>query len=187
MADHNIPDLPAAAPVAHLFPILGGQSLLSIGRLCDASCEAHFTANTVSILLSTKLILSGQHDLTTRLVPTVTPTGIATEQALLVNHTTKPAELIAFAHTTLFSPSLSMLQTALDKGFLTNIPGLRPAMLCHHPPQSVATINVHLDQCCQNLHPTPNPPAELPLLSVNPTNPTYPADLNAASNDASQP
>jgi hypothetical protein len=59
-------------------------------------------------------------------------------------------------------------------------------MLCHHPPQSVATINVHLDQCCQNLHPAPNLPAELPLLSVNPTNPTYPADLNAASNDASQ-
>jgi hypothetical protein len=92
----------------------------------------------------------------------------ANEHALLVNNTTKPAELVAFAHTALFSPSLSTLQTALDKGFLTNLPGLTPATLRRHPPQSIATIKGHLDQRRKNLRPTPKPPVELPLLSVFP-------------------
>jgi hypothetical protein len=181
MADLDIPDLPAAAQVAHLFPALGGQSLLSIGQLCDAGCEANFTARTVSILLGPKLILTSQRDPITRLwtVNTVTPTPHDPEQALLVNHTTKPAELVAFAHAALFSPALSMLQTALDKGFITHLPGLTPATLRPHPPQSVATIKGHLDQHHQNLRPTTKPPTELPLLSVDPA--TADADTDAAT------
>ncbi len=34
------------------------------------------------------------------------------------------AELVAFAHATLFSPMLQTLEQALNKGFLTNFPGL---------------------------------------------------------------
>jgi hypothetical protein len=40
-----------------------------------------------------------------------------------------PADLKAFAYAALFSPALSTLAIALEKGFLTNFPGLTPALL----------------------------------------------------------
>ncbi len=57
-----------------------------------------------------------------------------------------PAELVAFAHATLFSPALSTLQTALHKDYLTNFPSLTELLLRKHPPQSVAMVKGHLDQ-----------------------------------------
>jgi hypothetical protein len=42
------------------------------------------------------------------------------------------ANLVAFAHATLFSPALSTLEKALDKGYLINFPGLTPQNLRRH-------------------------------------------------------
>jgi hypothetical protein len=72
MADLDLPSLPPAARVAHLFPALKGQSLLSVGQLCDAGCDAHFTATTVTIDHQGTTVLTG-HESSLRGKP-VTPT-----------------------------------------------------------------------------------------------------------------
>jgi hypothetical protein len=70
--------------------------------------------------------------------------------ALAVNDTKKPAEIVAFAHAALFSPSLSTLQKALDRNYVVGFPGLTAQTLRRHPPRSIATIKGHLDQSRQN-------------------------------------
>jgi hypothetical protein len=61
-----------------------------------------------------------------------------------------PAQLVAFAHATLFSPALSMLGLALNKGYLTNFPGLTAKTLRKYPPQSFPMVKGHLDQTQKN-------------------------------------
>jgi hypothetical protein len=74
-----------------------------------------------------------------------------------------PAEQVAYAHATLFSPSLSTLTKALNKGFITNFPGLTSESLSAHPPQSVAMIKGHLDQSRKNQRSTkPKTPIKSP-------------------------
>ena len=59
--------------------------------------------------------------------------------------TSSPANLVAFHHAALFSPTLSTLELALKKGFLPPFPGLTLQALHRHPPHSVASIKGHLD------------------------------------------
>jgi hypothetical protein len=93
----------------HLFPALGNTSLLSIGQLCNAGCTATFTNSTVTILHSQSgLIFTGSRD-TQSTLWTIDLPSTPTETALAVNDTKKPAEIVAFAHTALFSLSLSTL------------------------------------------------------------------------------
>jgi hypothetical protein len=61
-----------------------------------------------------------------------------------------PAQLVAFAHATLFSPALSTLKLALNKGYLTNFPGLTAKTLRKYPPQSFPMVKGHLDQTRKN-------------------------------------
>jgi hypothetical protein len=69
------------------------------------------------------------------------------------------AELVAYAHATLFSPALSTLEKALQKGYVRNFPGLTAKTLRRHPPRSVATAKGHLDQVRKNLRSTKASPA----------------------------
>jgi len=73
-----------------------------------------------------------------------------TESAHNVNQTHKAAELVAFAHTSFFSPANTILQQALEKNYVNHIPGLTAQTLCNHPPQSIATVKGHLDQSRKN-------------------------------------
>jgi len=186
MADLDLPSLPPAARVAHLFPALKGQSLLSVGQLCDAGCNAHFTATAVTIDHQGTTVLTGQRDPTSRLWVVTTTDDTAPNHALLVNQTTKPAELVAFAHAALFSPALSTLQTALDKNYLTNFPGLTSNTLRRHPPQSSAMIKGHLDQKRKNQRPTPKPTVDLPLLPIDDDNDDEADDPFPASESPSE-
>jgi hypothetical protein len=61
-----------------------------------------------------------------------------------------PAQLVAFAHATMFSPALSTLGLALNKGYLTNFPGLTAKTLRKYPPQSFPMVKGHLDQTRKN-------------------------------------
>jgi hypothetical protein len=79
-----------------------------------------------------------------------------------------PADLVAFAHAALFSPALSTLAIALEKGFLTNFPGLTPALLRKHPHQSIPMVKGHLDQSRKNQRST----KLMPELTTEPTEPT---------------
>jgi hypothetical protein len=66
----------------------------------------------------------------------------------------KAAELVAYAHATLFSLALDALQKALHRGYICNFPSLTAKMLQCHPPQSIATAKGCLDQIQQNLRST---------------------------------
>jgi hypothetical protein len=60
----------------------------------------------------------------------------------------RPADLVAFAHATMWSPSLSTLDKALLKGYIT-LPGLNSELLHKHTPNSRATAKGHLNQTRQ--------------------------------------
>ena len=145
----DIPKLPKAARQAHLFPDMPNTSLLSVGLLCDAGCIATFTQNSVTITLDDSPILTGHRCPNTRLwkVP-LNPPPKPLCNAIL--GTTKAAEMVAYSHATLFSPTLSTLQKALDNGYIQNFPGLTKESLKKYPPTSPATAKGHLDQTRAN-------------------------------------
>jgi hypothetical protein len=127
-AEFDLPALRPEARHAHIVPELHNCSLLSIGQLTDAGYIAVFDAArlrifdspTIEAINSTKCILTGTRH---------TPTGMwhinAPTQPIIrphfANRIGEPttAELVAFAHATMFSPALSTLEKSLSNGFLT--------------------------------------------------------------------
>jgi len=96
-------------------PQLATQPLLSIGQLCDASCNVAFTAEHVTIKHNNTVILQGHCTAITTLweldiqLTALPPTHCANATI----GSTIPADLVVFAHTALFSPALSTLAEAL--------------------------------------------------------------------------
>ena len=139
-----------------------------MGQLCDAGCVVTFDAMSVTVTLHNKVILNGIRTPATGLwhlsmvqpslppalpsPPTVAPTisPPLLHQSYAAMHSATPSELVAFAHATLFSPALSTLKQALDRGYLPNFVGLTAKALTKHPPHSVAMIKGHLDQARKN-------------------------------------
>ena len=136
----HLPNLPAEATQTHIFPALGDTHLLSIGKLCDADCTCIFSKTEATIKRHGRTILEGtRSDTAPKLwhinLPeseTTYSVTIAPEEeqihmwhreptefaGLAVNQSTKPADLVAFSHATLFSPPLTTLAEALRKDFL---------------------------------------------------------------------
>ena len=54
----DLSNLPPAARIAHVFPDLASDSLLSIGQLCDAGCTAFFTKDAVTIEFDSYTVLT---------------------------------------------------------------------------------------------------------------------------------
>ena len=159
-AELPIPSLPIQARRAHIVPALKSHSLVSIGTLCDAGCEVNFTTTTVTVRHNKNIVMSG-----TRTPPGLWHFAIPAHQS---TPTSRPdhytalsaigypnaSELVAYAHAAMFSPALSTLEQALQKGYIRNIPGLTAQTLRRHPPRSVATAKGHLDQTRKNLRST---------------------------------
>ena len=143
----NVPQLPAAATEAHLFPALKNTSLVSIGKFCDAGCVAVFNQNTVTVKLNNDTILQGPRDPNTGLWKLPLSTK---HQANAVTLPSKAPAMVKFSHATLFSPPLSTLQHALNKQWVTGFPGLTPSNFKKHPPTSTAMHKGHLDQSRAN-------------------------------------
>ena len=61
-----------------------------------------------------------------------------------------PSDLVVFAHATLFSPALSTLKLALERGYLPNFMGLTAKTLTKSPHHSVAMIKGHMHQARKN-------------------------------------
>ena len=170
-ADLDVPSLPAAARKAHIFPSLSAGPLISIGQLCDSGCTAIFTATQVTIELDDSVILTGTRSPATRLwnvdLPSSprpkglgfdSPANLPRDQAnAAVSLSATPAELVAFAHASLFSPALTTLNAALDKNFLPQLPGLTGRTLRKHPPLSAPMLKGHMDHTRQN-HRSTHPP-----------------------------
>jgi Reverse transcriptase (RNA-dependent DNA polymerase) len=144
VASLDIPGLPAAASLAHM----STHSLLSVGQLCDAGCEAHFTKTSAEIIYDGKTVLAGARNTRDKLWHLELPSNDICANAATTN--AGPAALVEFAHGALFSPPLSTLEQALRKGHLTNFPGLTLDLLRKYPPSSAATIKGHLDQSRKN-------------------------------------
>jgi hypothetical protein len=111
----NLQHLPPEATVTELFPALGNTNLLSIGKLCDANCVCTFTQKEAIITLNDKVILRGPRS---QLQPKLWQIELPKEKpnqyaALAVNQSTRPADLVAFSHATLFSPTIKTLAEAL--------------------------------------------------------------------------
>jgi hypothetical protein len=58
----SLPQLPITARKAHILPGLAHSSLVSIGKLCDAGCEAKFGNQEVVITKNNINLLRGQRD-----------------------------------------------------------------------------------------------------------------------------
>jgi hypothetical protein len=154
-AELDLPHLPPTARHVHIVPELQSLSLISMGQLCDSGCSITFDADTVRVTYDNVIVLSGTRTTKTKLwhldlssTPQYAPKIIHQANGAIGSAT--PAELIAFAHATLFSPTLSTLHSALAQGFLTNFPGLNTRTLRKYPPQSIAMIKGHLDQSRKN-------------------------------------
>ncbi len=143
-----ITGLPPEALTAHLFKELGDTCLISMGQLCDHGCEAHFTALTVEITYQGKVILRGTRDDESRgLWMLQLP---ADNVALSVRSGATTEQQVEFAHAALFSPAISTLKKALDRGYLPPFPGLTSESLKKYPPHSMATAKGHLDAIRKN-------------------------------------
>ena len=79
-------------------------------------------------------------------------------------------DLLKFYHATLGSPTLSTLQTALEKNLLPGFPGLTVKALKKYPPQSIAMHKGHLDQTRKNIQSTqpPTPKTDEEILLPHP-------------------
>jgi len=76
-------------------------------------------------------------------------TAIASTNA--TSDTATPAELVTFAHATMFSPALSTLTEAMWCGYLPEFMGLTLEQLQKYPPQSIPVIKGHMDQDQKNV------------------------------------
>jgi hypothetical protein len=168
-ADLDVPNLPPAARHGHIVPALKSLSLISIGQLCDTACNVTFDSSVVQVLHNDAVILmAGTRKPETKLwhlelTPPPAP-PIRLHQANGAIGSATPAELVAFAHATLFSLALSTLHTALAQGFISNFPGLTARTLRKFPPRSIAMVKGHLDQSRKNQQST--------KVSSKPTSPT---------------
>ena len=168
-AELDLPSLPLAARRVHIVPALHTTSLLSMGQLCDAGCVVTFDAKSVTVTIDNERILDGTRTPATGLwhvslvQPALAPDVAELPPPPLIHHSyasvqsATPAELVAFAHATLFSPALSTLKNALVRGFLPNYMGLTAKTLRKYPPTSIAMEKGHLDQTRKNQRSTKRP------------------------------
>ena len=124
-----LPQLPPDAREAHIIPGLTHSSLVSIGQLCDAGCEATFDKQKVTITKDQITLISGQRDSRTGLwrIPLDIqnmPTNTIQYQCNSAYQTNTISDLIAFLHATAFSPAPSTWIQAIQKGFFQSWPGL---------------------------------------------------------------
>jgi hypothetical protein len=161
-AELEYPKLRPAARAVDIVPALHDYSLLSVGNLCDADYLVIFDKHEVRVMDNDLVVMRGHRHAATGLwhVDTQSPRNsrhsptapaappIAYAGAAIGDPTS--AELVAFAHATLFSPTLSTLEKALQNGYLTNFPGLTTQALRRHPPQSAPMVKGHLDQTRKN-------------------------------------
>ena len=182
--DLDLLPLPKTARIAHLFPALTDTSLLSIRKLCDAGCHAHFDKDNVTITYRGNVLLKGNTCPHTRLWQVPLQTKPFYHQANKITPTSTAENMVKFSHAALFSPAETTLKTALENKLIKNFPGLTLSTLKKYPPNSTATPKGHLDQTRANQQSTkPKPtnseepadafPPHLP--NGIPTQATYPA------------
>jgi hypothetical protein len=162
-AELDFPSLNAQARHVHVVPGLRGCSLLSIVRLCDSGYTVTFDKVTMRILHNGICIMHGERNPSNNLWKIVHESSVAPPptfphhqaQAAIGSPTT--AELVAYAHATLFLSALSTIEQALAMGWIHNFPGLTTKTIRRHPPRSIPMVKGHLDQARKNQRSTKHP------------------------------
>ena len=124
-----IPNMDKNAISGHVIPALN-KSLISIGKICDANYTAVFTRNNVKICTNpvqipdNTVVFTGHRNFANGLyVANLNDkqTHLANKVDQLHNATTKNA--ITFLYLAAFSPAITTLTTAIQKGFFKSWPG----------------------------------------------------------------
>jgi hypothetical protein len=171
----DIPQLPPEAAVAHTFTELQ-HNLIGVSPLTDAGCTVLFERDEATIQCPgaspVKCPSTGTGLWTITLQGFKKAATYLAKVALVVdrvvNHTSDqpfnamvaignsnhPADLVAFHHTALWSPSISTVETAMDKGYLPPLPCLTKALLRKYHPDLEATTMGHLDSKRKNIQST---------------------------------
>jgi hypothetical protein len=125
--------------------------------MCNTGCTITFSKIGCTIMYRDRTIICGHKCTRTGLwmiplaenttPPTTMPTTspISIELARNINATSLAAEYARYVHQLLCSPPAPTLLLALNKSTeLKTIPGLTPALICSHLPQSTATNKGHM-------------------------------------------
>ena len=148
--------IPAAAKTAHILPGLS-NSLISIGKLCDAGMTATFNKNTVGINKDNKTVLTGHRHATTGLwmLPLAPPTCACTShQCQQIITTQSISDMIKYLHAAAGRPSKSRLLNAISKGYFQTWTGFTKENVQKHLVESDATVKGHLDHVQKYLRST---------------------------------
>lgn len=167
-AELDLPSLPKQARHTYIVPDLKSATLLSVGHLCDHNCSALFEKHQVTIFHDGQAVLHGTRKGPThlwQLEPSKSQPQPIAAQALATRPSflparTSTADIVAFLHAALGSPSNTTLLSALDKGYIHSFPGLTSKSFRNHTPFSVASIKGHQDALRQNIQSTRPKPLE---------------------------
>ena len=121
-----IPEVPADAKKAHIFPDMK-KNLLSVPVMCDAGCICTFSYDKVVIEKDDKTIMTGPRDYATRLwtVPVEAYYNNRVIHTANSAYTQKSAaELYAYLHACLGYPTVATLIDAIKNNRLSTFPGL---------------------------------------------------------------
>jgi hypothetical protein len=154
----NIPELNAAASVAHVFPGIASHSLLSVGQLCNEGSIVTFRSASVIIFFPQEFqILSGARDLDTGLWRINLRKDNQQLQQSVANNVYElrnTGELVHYLHKALSSPTKSALLQAVKNGHLVTWPGLTEETIHKHLKLTPATAMGHMSQRRQNIRST---------------------------------
>eukprot|EP00804_Cyclotella_cryptica_P004410 CCRYP_006826-RA/>CCRYP_006826-RA protein AED:0.29 eAED:0.28 QI:0/0/0/1/0/0/3/0/476 len=119
--------VPKTAKQGYILPGMKNHSLISVTKVCDASCKVIFSQDECSIV----------HNGT-----------------IYVHHTSTIAETIQYIHQCLFSPTVDTFCTAIDNDQLVGFPQITSAQVLKYLPESTATAKGHLQQVCKHTRST---------------------------------
>ena len=160
-ASINIPGLPKHARIAHIFPQLASGSLLSVGQLCDEGCTATFNKNKLYIYHKGKTILQGSRTKNKLWEIDDLPQYSHSLNAVIDAPTI--SERVEFISRALFSPALSTLAQAINRGYLSSFPTITTKQLRRYPPNPRASNMGHM--CAQRANVRSTKPK--PALTIN--------------------
>jgi hypothetical protein len=160
----DIPALPKAARLCHIFPDLKNKVLLSIGQFCDSGFTATFTKSTLRIYRNDTVYLQGQRSSTNGLWyidlarQRHQPDPVPPQQANNLYELTNKRDIATYLHKACFSPVPSTWIKAIDAGFFATWPGLTTDLINKHLPKSEATAKGHLRTARANQRSTKSKP-----------------------------
>jgi hypothetical protein len=159
-AELNIPQLNAAASIAHVFPGMATNYLLSVGQLCNEGYIVTFEDASVTVCNSQKFqILSGPRDLDTGVwCINLKQDNQQIHQPVANNvyELSNTGSLVHYLQKALFSPTKSALLQAVKNRHLVTWPGLTEDAIHKHLKLTPATVMGNMNQRRQNIRSTSN-------------------------------